>query len=76
MYYHAQHFNKEIYKPEILLLKQVELRVMIEIFIRKTESIPKSLYTVLLLLSMVVENASDEEVVTSITEANLQYFKL
>ena len=54
----------------------MKLRVLLEFLIRKTESIPKSLYTVLLLLSMVVENASDEEVVTSITEANLQYFKL
>ena len=54
----------------------MKLRVLLEFLIRKTESIPKSLYTVLLLLSMVVENASDKEVVTSITEANLQYFRL
>ena len=77
MYYHAQHFNKEIYKPEILLLKQVELRVMIEIFIRKTESIPKSLFQmVLLLLPMVLQNASNREVVTSINDANFHYFRL
>ena len=77
MYYQTQHFNKEIYKPEILLLKQVELRVMIEIFIRKTDRIPKSLFQmVLLLLPMVLQNASNREVVTSINEANFQYFRL